>query len=266
MTTQTPETPPVIADPNMDSAGAELMNLAWRMKDHPEFAADADRIREIGGWAMVGRPSDMERMIAPVLGQLIGAMRNRGIAFDEELPMSPQLTGFLESLPDPLPGQQGYVDQTTLSPVDRRDAFEATIEMIDVRKWSSGADDAKINHVIARECVVRPVEGVEGRAMVFARDDDVDLFEEGKTATLWLRSAGQALTVVPPAPIVIEPERNRWEQGPVTWDELVNRFYTLRLTLEKRLEVTVPWKQVILDVELRAFTCEIFERLKRVNQ
>lgn len=252
--------PDVQADPRMDSAGAELMALAWRMKDHPEFAADADRVREIGAWASMGRLSDMEMMVAPVLGALVGTMRSRGIPFDEQLPMSPQFTEFLSSLADPLPGQRGYVDQATLPPVDRRDAFEAVVEMKGVANWTT---QDGIERAVSRESTVTPTEGVAGQAIVYAEAAHVPAIQEGATATVWLRSGGGALRIVDPLTPKEVAARRRTE--PVTWDELVQMFHGLHITLRQHLGVSIQ-DELKLDVDLRSFTCDLYERLRRSRQ
>lgn len=244
----------------MDSAGAELMALAWRMKDHPEFAADAARVREIGAWASFGRASDMERMTAPVLGSIVAAMRNRGIPFDDVLPMQPQFTDFLQSLPDPLPGQKGYVDQTALPPVARRDAFEAVVDMTDVSTWT-GADG--VPRAAARACRIAPVDGIPGEGVVYADGAHAADLSEGATVTLWLRSGGRALRVVDALTPEAIIERRRKE--PVNWEELVQMFHTLTGTLRRRLGVSIQ-DELTLEVEIRSFTCEIWERLRRSRQ
>lgn len=260
----TPDDVPVaIAEPKMDSAGAELMNIGWKMREHPDFADFADRVHEIGSWISMGRLSDMERMIAPVLGQIIAAMHKRGIAFDETLPMSPQITAFVESLPDPLPGQTGHVDQSKLTPIERRDAFEADVEIADVRRWT--AQDG-VRRAVAHRCTVRPVGGVEGNPLIYAQGE-VDMLKEGATTRLWLRSTGGALLVVA-APVLADRAEGThasaaWGKGPLGWDELVEMIHSLRLTIEDRAHVTDPTDQLRLDLELRSFTIRLFERLKR---
>lgn len=256
--------PKAVADPKMDSAGAELMNIGWRMRNHPDFADCADRVHEIGAWASMGRTSDMERMIAPVLGQIIGTIRKRGVPFDEQLPMAPQITAFLEALPEPLPGQLGYVDQTKLAPVDRRDVFEANVEMADVRRWTAGDG---IERAIARQCTVRPIDGIEGPAMIWIQGD-TSAFEDGGTATFWLRSTGNALTVVP-APeaataVEVDPIPSSWGKDDLGWDELVHMIYALRTRIEGRINVRDPMDQLRLDLELRSFTILLFERLGKM--
>jgi hypothetical protein len=181
----------------MDSAGAELMALSFRIEKHPEFAADADRVRQIGAWISMGRTSDMEMSLIKVIGAMVGTIRRRNIEFREDLPMEAQFLEFLDDLPDPLPGQRGYVDQSTLPPTARRDTFEAEVEMADVRTWT--AHD-QILRAVARECRVKPSAGIEGDAMIFAEGpDEVALLTGEASRTLTLRSSGSALRVIPPA-------------------------------------------------------------------
>lgn len=188
--------PTIHAEPKMDSAGAELMALSFRMARHSEFAADADRLREIGAWISMGRTSDMEMSLVKVIGAMVGTIRRRNIEFREDLPMAPQFLEFLEELPDPLPGQRGYVDQDTLSPTQRRDTFAAEVEMADVRTWT--AHDEVIR-AVARECRVKPPGGVAGDAMIFAEGpNEVALLTGPASRALTLRSSGNALRVVGP--------------------------------------------------------------------
>jgi len=94
------------------------------------------------------------------------------------------------------------------------------------------------------------------------------MLKEG-TATMWLRSTGGGLTVVPgPAgrDAPEEPVPEIWGEGPISWNELVNLFYSLRLTLERRARVTDQWDQLRLELELRSFTVKLFERMKKVGK
>ena len=180
------------ADPSMDSAGAELMALAFRLEEHPEFAADAARVREIGAWASTGRMSDMEKSLIAVVGSMVRAIRDRNLVFHDDLPMKDQFISFLENLPDPLPGQPGYVDQNTLPPLERRDTFEAEVDIGEVRQWTA-ADN--IERAIAPNCNVRPLGGQPGEAMIYAEGDQVSIFAANTTCTLKLRCYGGALRV-----------------------------------------------------------------------
>ncbi|MFZ3482104.1 hypothetical protein [Sphingomonas sp. 3-13AW] len=169
------------------------MALSFRLEAYPEFAADVERIREISAWVSTGGLSDMEASLLPLLGALIGTMRSRNLVFHEDLPMAPQFISFLEALPDPLPGQPGYLDQTTLRPLDRRDTFEAEVDLADVRIWTA-AD--QIPRGLARTCSIRPAGAVAGEGMIFAEGGETALLEEGVTRTLILRSFGGALRIV----------------------------------------------------------------------
>ena len=182
------------AIPKMDSAGAELMALSFRLEKHPEFADDARRLQQISGWVSVGRISDMEMSLAKLIGAMVGTIRRRNLEFRDDLPMEPQFVEFLEDLPDPLPGQRGYVDQNTLSPTERRDTFEAEVEMADVRTWTAYDE---VPRAVARKCRVKPTGGVPGDAMIFAEGaDEIALLADGTTATLLLRSLGGTLRVM----------------------------------------------------------------------
>jgi len=185
------------AVPKMDSAGAELMALSFRLEKHPEFADDARRLQEISGWVSVGRISDMEMSLAKLIGAMVGTIRRRNLEFRDDLPMEPQFVKFLEDLPDPLPGQRGYVDQNTLSPTERRDTFEAEVKMADVRTWTAYDD---VPRAVARECRVKPPGGVAGDTMIFAQGaDEVALLTGEAIRTLTLRSSGSALRVMLPS-------------------------------------------------------------------
>jgi hypothetical protein len=179
-------------EPHMASAGAELVALAWRLKQHPDFAGDFVRVLEIGSWVSMERMSDLEKGLIKVVGSLVGTMRSRNLEFREDLPMEPQFVDFLQSLPDPLPGQKGYVDQNTLPPVDRRDTFEAEVDIADVRTWTAGDG---VPRAVARACNVRPAGGVACDTMVFAEGDLSTQLEEGTTRTLKLRSYGGSLRI-----------------------------------------------------------------------
>lgn len=95
----------LVADPDMDSAGAELMSLAHRMAKHPDFSADADRVRRIGAWASFGSQSDLEKALINVVGTTISAMRDRGLTFHDDQPIASQFTAFFASnrIPSQLP-------------------------------------------------------------------------------------------------------------------------------------------------------------------
>jgi hypothetical protein len=177
-------------EPVMESAGAELMALSFRLEKSPEFAADAARVREIGAWASFARQSDMEKAMLQILGSMMDAMRRRNFAFSEELPIGAQFRTFLDGIPDPLPGEIGHVDQATLPPSERRDVFEARIESADVRRWTGGDG---VERSIAVDATVTP-EGVTGVCSVYAEGDATPLLVDG--AVLKLRSAGGALKVV----------------------------------------------------------------------
>lgn len=182
---------PRYAEPYMESAGAELMNLAWRMQDHPDFSQDAQRIREIGSWISMNQTSDLEKSLMQVVVAVVGAIRKRNIEFRDDLPIASQFIAFLDSIPDPLPGEQGYIDQATLPPLERKDIFEAKIEIGDVRTWEAN-DGTKYAQA---DCLVAPINGVAGEALVFAQDQNVDLLVNGATKILKLRSARGALKV-----------------------------------------------------------------------
>jgi len=108
------------------------------------------------------------------------------------MPMEPQIVSFLQRLPEPLPGQEGYVDQNTVVPTLRRDTFMAEVAMNDVRTWT--AYDM-VPRALARVCTVSPPGGMSEEAMVFAEGDLVSRIVEGETRTLMLRSLGGALRV-----------------------------------------------------------------------
>lgn len=181
-----------LVEPNMESAGAELMGLAHDMEGIPDLADRAERIREIGAWVSVSRMSDAERGLINMLGAMFGAMQRRNFVFSEDAPISKQFETFLDSIPDPLPGEIGYVDQNTLPPQERRDVFEAEVEMSDVRTWT--AYDG-ITRGIAKLCAVRPQGGVVGHCSVFAEGGTVALLKDGGIATLRLRSIGGSLKI-----------------------------------------------------------------------
>lgn len=181
------------ADPHMESAGAEIMALAWRLSEHPDFSGEADRVRDIGAWISMARMSDIETSLYKMIGALVGALRKRGVAFNEDLPMGPQFEAFLASLPDPLPGEAGYVDQNTLAPSSRRDTFEAEVDIGEVRTWDAGDG---VPRAIARECSVRPAGGLAGTEIVYAEGDATARLEANHTRNLRLRSTGRALRVV----------------------------------------------------------------------
>lgn len=180
-------------DPAMESAGAELMALSFRLEKSPEFAPDAARLREIGAWASFARQSDMEKAMLQILGSMLDAMRRRNFAFSEELPIGAQFRTFLDGIPDPLPGEVGYIDQATLAPSDRRDVFDAKVESADFRRWTGGDG---VERAIAIDATVTP-KGVAGVCSVYAEGDTTPLLVNG--AVLKLRSAGGALKVVGPA-------------------------------------------------------------------
>ncbi len=184
---------PIHPEPRMDSAGMELMALSFALEKHPDLAPHAERVREIGSWISMGRMTDTEFSLIRVVGAMVGTIRRRNVEFHDDLPMEPQIVSFLEHLPDPLPGQEGYVDQDTLPPTERRDTFAADVAMSDVRRWT--AHD-QVPRALARICTVSPCSGGMGEVtMVFAEGDLVDRIAEGETRTLVLRSLGGALRV-----------------------------------------------------------------------
>lgn len=178
------------AAPRMESAGAELMALSFRLERVPDFDADVARLREIAGWASTGRLDDLTRASMSVMGAMFGAMRRRGFQFREDLPISTQFETFLAAVPEPLPGESDHVVQATLDPKERRDAFDAEIGIGDVRRWT--ARDG-VERALARDAAVKP-DGVHGVADVYAEGDEARLLTDG--AVVRLRSAGGALKVV----------------------------------------------------------------------
>lgn len=90
--------PLLIGEPEMSSAGVEIMNLAHRLKDNPDFAAEVERIRTIGAWISMGRMSDGERAMIQMLGTMVGQMRERGLEFDDNKPIVPQIVKFFDDL------------------------------------------------------------------------------------------------------------------------------------------------------------------------
>ena len=179
-----------IAEPRMESAGAELMALSFRLEKDPGFAADVARLRQISGWLSIGRIDDMHFAFLKVLGGMLDAMRRRNFAFAEDRSISGQFEEFLNTIPDPLPGEIGFVDQATLDPKERRDLFDAEIAVGDVRRWTPHDG---IERALARDVAVKP-DGLHGTADVYAEGDDVPLLADG--ATVRLRSGGRALKVV----------------------------------------------------------------------
>lgn len=180
--------PALTIETGMESAGAEIMNLAWDIEKVPELADRAERIRNIGAWISMSRMSDMETAMFKMMGSVLGAMAKRNFPFREDQPIATQFIAFFDSVPEPVPGEAGYIDQSTLPPTERSDAFEAHVAMTDVRKWTS-ADG--VDHALARSCSVHPRKGPEGvGVMVYASGKDVSLLEDGGKATLTLRSAG----------------------------------------------------------------------------
>lgn len=184
---------PFTATPNMGSAGAELMALSFRLQKDPAHADQAKRVQEIGAWTSMRSPSDLERGAVAVMGSMMAAMRRRGFAFSDDLPVSEQFAQWLDAIPDPLPGQPGHVEQRTLNPLERRDVFEAQVDVGEVRHWAAVDTD----HAYAHDAAVRP-DGVAGRALVHAVGDAVKLLVQGTTVVLRLRSSGGALEVVGP--------------------------------------------------------------------
>lgn len=92
------DAPLLITEPIMASAGAEIMNLAHRLKDDPAFANDVERIRMIGAWISMGRMSDGERALMQVIGSIVGQMRDRGIVFHDDQPIDAQVVAFVDGL------------------------------------------------------------------------------------------------------------------------------------------------------------------------
>lgn len=184
----------LLVEPRMRSAGAELMSLSFRMEKDGNFAADAERIREIGAWITVDRPSDMQRATFEILGSLVAACRRRGMEFAEDRPISTQMIELLDRIPHPIAGEEGYVDQTTLDPLLRRDVFDAVVEIADVREWVAGDGVAR---ALSHDARVMP-DGVAGRAMLQAEGDAATLLKPDTTAVLRLRPAGGCLVVEGP--------------------------------------------------------------------
>jgi len=181
-------------EPDMDSAGAELMALTFRMEKHPEFEGDVSRIREIAGWASVGRMSDFEKASIRIMGGMMGAMHRRNFAFAEDLPISTQFEAFLDSIPEPLPGDVGHVDQATIDPVERRDVYDAVVEMREVRTWT--AHDG-VPRALALAAGVTP-DGVPGTADVFAEGEAAALLVSDSSAVLRLRAVGRSIRAIGP--------------------------------------------------------------------
>ena len=179
-----------VAEARMESAGAELMALTFRLEKHPEFAGDIARLREISGWLSIGRIDDMHFSFVKVIGAMVGAMRRRNFAFAEDRSISGQFAEFLDTIPDPLPGEIGHVDQATVDPKDRRDVFDAEIEVGEVRRWT---DRKGVEYALSRDVVVKP-NGVHGTLDVYAEGDEAALLSDG--ATVRLRSTGGALKIV----------------------------------------------------------------------
>lgn len=184
--------PKIVSEASMDSAGVELMALSFRLSKSPEFADDAERIREIGGWISAGRPSDMEMTLLKVVGALVGTMRRRNTAFSEDLPMLPQFEAFLDAVPDPVPGEACYVDPNSLPLLERRDRFEAQVVMAEVNHWTAGDG---IERAISCKAIVTPKDGTPGEAMVYAEGALAARIAEGVETTLVLRSTGGALAI-----------------------------------------------------------------------
>jgi hypothetical protein len=181
---------PARVEPRMESAGTELMALTFRLEAHPEFAGDVARLREISGWISVGRMSDTEHAFVNLLGAMVGAMRRRNFAFADDRSISSQFSDFLDSIPEPLPGEVGFVDQATVEPAARRDVFDAVVEAGEVRRWT---DRDGVERALANHATVRP-DGVHGTSIVYAEGALAPLLVDG--AVLRLRSAGGALKVV----------------------------------------------------------------------
>lgn len=174
----------------MDSAGMELMALSWRLAEHPEFASEAQRVREIGAWACVDRPSDLQRSMLAVMGGMMDAMRRRNFVFRDDLPIVSQFEAFLKDVPEPLPGEACYVDPNTLPVTERRDVFKARVEMEDVRHWEADG----IQRGIARKARVTPTGGEMEETMVYAEGDFAALVKDGD-GWFRLRSTGGALKI-----------------------------------------------------------------------
>lgn len=179
-----------IAEPRMESAGAELMALSFRLEKHPEFAVDVTRLRQISGWLSIGRIDDMHFAFLKVLGGMLNAMRRRNFAFAEDRSISGQFEEFLNTIPDPLPGEIGFIDQATLDPKERRDAFDAVIEVGEIRRWTTHDG---IERALARDVTVKP-DGLHGTADVYAEGDEVPLLADG--ATVRIRNGGGALRII----------------------------------------------------------------------
>lgn len=181
----------LIVEPRMRSAGAELMSLSYRLAGTEDFAGDAERLREIAAWLWVDRPSDIQRASFEILGSLIAACGRRGMTFAEDRPISTQMIELFDRIPYPIAGERGYVDQTTLPPIERRDVFEAVVEMDEIRNWTAGDG---VPRALCHDAAIRP-EGVAGRALVQAEGENAALLVSGRPVALRLRPAGGCLIV-----------------------------------------------------------------------
>ncbi len=181
-------------EPRMRSAGAELMSLSMRLARTEGFEADAARLNEIGAWITVERPSDIQRATFEILGSLIAACRRRGMTFAEDRPISTQMTELLDRIPYPIAGEEGYVDQSTLPPLERRDVFEAVVEMQEIRNWTAGDG---VPRALCHDADITPT-GVAGRALIQAEGENASLLVAGRPIRLRLRPAGGCLLVEGP--------------------------------------------------------------------
>lgn len=110
------DAPMLITEPDMASAGAEVMGLAHRLKDVDGFAGEVERMRMIGAWISMGRISDGERAMVQVLGAIVQGMRDRGFAFHDDKPIADQVVAYVDAFgtqPNneaPQPGYQALRD------------------------------------------------------------------------------------------------------------------------------------------------------------
>jgi hypothetical protein len=186
------EAPTMTVEPLMESAGAELMELSFRLAAFPEFAGDVDRLRQIAAWASIDRMSDFEKGSIQVMGAMVGVMHRRNFRFHEDRPISTQFAELMDQIPDPLPEEKGYVDQKTLDPTLRRDVYDAVVTMGEVRRWTAGDG---VPRSLAAECSIAP-DGVRGKATIHADGFLSDLMSSNTTVTLRLRATGGAISVV----------------------------------------------------------------------
>ncbi len=89
---------PFTPEAHMSSAGAELMALSREMMKKGFDPMEAHRIREIGAWVSVGRPSDLENASVQVVGGIVRVMRQAGYDFEEDKPIVAQWEDFVKGL------------------------------------------------------------------------------------------------------------------------------------------------------------------------